>query len=191
VWRALGSWPLLAAIYLTYLCGLLLHGFFIWQSWPARAAALATAALTVAATVVMARQGAFSPRVVVELCEDLREGQLSRFSILAAGQPLAAEVRLDYGDEERQSDAAFGTVTAFASLHSATFYLPKTDARDLKVWARRMTPEGDSVVLPAVVEVQCGSETRRLDLGLCRGQAVFPIPGDTCRVQITLTDRIT
>jgi hypothetical protein len=139
---------------------------------------------------VMVRRGAFAPRMVVELCEDLREGQPSRFSILVAGQPLAAEVRLDYGDDERQCDAASGTVAAFSSLHSATFHLPRTDARELKVWTRRMTPEGDSEVLPAFVELVGDPERRRLDLGLSRGQAVLALPGDPCRLQITLTEQI-
>jgi Tryptophan/tyrosine permease family len=186
-WRALGSRPVLAAIYLTYLGALLLHGLVIWKSPLARAAALATATLTVAATVVMARRGAFSPRMVVELCEDLREGQPSLFSVMAAGQPLAAAVRLDYGDDERQHDAASGTVDAFSTLQSAIFHLPGTDARELKVWTRRVTPDGESEVLPALVELRCGTETQRVDMGLCRGQALFSIPGDACRVQITLS----
>jgi hypothetical protein len=190
-WRWLGSPWVLTALYLTFLSSLLVHGLFLWQSLPARAVALATAALTVAATVVMARRDAFAPRLVVELCEDLREGfSASRFSILAAGQPLAAEVRLDYGDNETQYDAASGTVEAEKpSLHSATFHLPRTDARELMVWTRRVTPEGDSEVLPALVELQQGDqEAQRMDLGLSRGQAVFPVPGDPCRVQITLPE---
>jgi hypothetical protein len=81
-------------------------------------------------------------------------------------------------------------VAAFSSLHSATFYLPRTDARELKVWTRRVTPEVDSEVLPAFVELQGDPERRRLDLGLSRGQAVLALPGEPCRLQITLTERI-
>jgi hypothetical protein len=81
-------------------------------------------------------------------------------------------------------------VAAFSSLHSATFYLPRTDARELKVWARRVTPEVDSEVLPAFVELQGDPERRGLDLGLSRGQAVLALPGEPCRLQITLTERI-
>src|SRR5262249_17863322 len=42
-WRWLGSPWVLGALYLTFLSSLLVHGLFLWQSLPARAAALATA----------------------------------------------------------------------------------------------------------------------------------------------------
>jgi amino acid permease len=188
-WPLLGSPLVLVVIYLTFLSSLLVHGLFIWQSLPARATVLATAALALGATLVMARRGAFAPRAVVELREDLRPGGRALFSVMASGQPLAAEVQMDYADAPRTAQAASGEMTAFASLRRVTFSLPATPARELKVWAHRVTPEGDSEPLPALAEVRCGSEMRRVDLGLCGGQALLPIPCEACQVEITLGGR--
>jgi hypothetical protein len=188
-WPLLGSPPVLTVIYLTFLSSLLVHGLFIWQSLPARATALATAALALGATLVMARRGAFAPRAVVELREDLRPGGQALFSVMTGGRPLAAEVRLDAPNAQREYHAASGEVTAFSSLRRVTFSLPPTPARELKVWVHRITLEGDSEALPALAELHCGTETRRVDLGLCGGQVLLPIPQEACQVEITLAGR--
>jgi amino acid permease len=218
-WRPLGSAPVLAVIYLLFLSSLLGHGLFLWQSLPARAAALAMAALTMTATVLMARRGAFAPRAVVELrassegqmtmnpspsrqeSESMKEemGSVERaaptgaalspqavFAVMSDGQPLAAEVRMEYATANRKDQGASGEVADFAALRSVTFALPPTQARELKVWAHRVMPEGDSEPLPATAEVKCGPETRRVDLGLRRGQILLPISPGACQVRIIL-----
>jgi hypothetical protein len=216
-WPALGSLPVQAVIYLIYLSILLLHGLVIWQSLPARAAALAAAALAVASTVVLARRGAFTPRAVVELRETAATGEAALgsrpsapgeerggrssspvaerrepravFSVMADGRPLVAAARLDSPEGERELQAASGDVPALSSLRGLTFTLPPTRARELKIWTHRVTPDGDSEPLPALVEVRCGSETRQVDLGLSRGQILLPISGEPCHLQFTFNQR--
>jgi hypothetical protein len=110
------------------------------------------------------------------------------FAITASGQPAEAGVRLDYPEGERALRAAAGEVPAFSSLRSATFRLPAGRARGLKVWAQRITPEGDSEGLAAVVEVDGGVEAKQRGLKLSGGQVVLPISGDECQVKIILAD---
>jgi hypothetical protein len=188
VLRFAGHPLLLGSLYLLYLALLLVHGLILWQEPWARAASLLTAGVILGTTVAMARQGAFSPRAIVELREELRGGK-GVFSIMAAGEPLKAAAELEYPKDRRESHAAGGEVPEFSALRSATFHLPESPARELKVWAHRVTPDGDSRPLPAVVEVRCGDVTRRVDLSLSRGQVVLPISRGACEVRIRLADQ--
>ncbi|MBL7182938.1 MAG: hypothetical protein ISS50_00645 [Anaerolineae bacterium] len=77
---------------------------------------------------------------------------------------------------------------ALSSLRHATFRLPASQAQELKVWAHRVTPEGDSESLPALAEVRCGSETTRFDLKLSGGQIVLPLTSEACRLEITFPE---
>jgi hypothetical protein len=76
-------------------------------------------------------------------------------------------------------------VPAFPRLRSATFRIPATGGAELKVWAHRVTPTGDSEGLSAMLEVLDGGEARRFDLGLSGGQVVVPFTGNASEVVIT------
>jgi hypothetical protein len=97
-------------------------------------------------------------------------------------------VRLGYADGEQQIRAATGTVPSFSSLRYVNFRLPATQARELKMWAHKITPEGDSEGLPVWLEVHCGGEKKEFDLKLSGGQVVLPLNGEACRLTITLTE---
>ena len=186
VYRFLGHPLLLVGIYLLFLAGIFLHGLVIWQGPVERAGALLVGLLSVGLTIFVVRRGAFARRMVVELREDLRAGGQSAFAITASGQPATAEVRLVYPDGEQHYQAASGEVPAPAALRYAIFQLPVGQAKELKVWAHKVTPEGESEALPALVDVRCGDKVTRLDLKLSGGQALLPITGEVCRLEITL-----
>ena len=63
---------------------------------------------------------------------------------------------------------ASGEVPAFRSLQSATFQRPATPARELKVWAHSITPEGVSESLSALLTVYDGDDRRKLISGIGR-----------------------
>ncbi len=188
VYRFLGRPLVLATIAVLFLVNLFLHGLVLWQNPLARASAVFVGVLIVGATLVMVRRGAFAPRIVVELRADQREEGRGAFAVTARGQPAAADVRLAYPDGEERHEVEAGEVPRFSALRSATFHLPATTARELKVWAHRITHEGSSEGLPAVAEVHCGNDTRRFDLKLSGGQVVLPLTRDTCMVRITLPE---
>jgi amino acid permease len=188
VYRFLGHPLLTTGIYLLSLANLFLHGLVIWANPVQRAAALAVGLLMLGVTVAMARRGAFASRVVVELREDQRGRERATFAITAGGQPATTEVRLGYPDGERRVQAAAGGVPAFSALRYVNFQLPATQARELKVWAHQITPEGNSEGLPALLVVHCDGEKKEFDLKLSSGQVVLPLTGQTCQLEITFTE---
>jgi len=190
--RAVGNPLLVGGLYLVYLALLVYHGLYLWQAPWERAAALLSAVMTVGATRVMLRRGALAPRAVIELKEDLRGrgGAVpeARFSVMADGQPLLSVVRMEHHEGSRECHAASGSLGDPARLRSLTVSLPATPARELKLWTHRVTSEESSEPLPAMAEVRFGTETHRIDLGLCRGQTVLPIPPGACQVTLTLPE---
>jgi hypothetical protein len=66
---------------------------------------------------------------------------------------------------------------ALSKLQYAAIQLPPGDARELEVWAHRVTSDGASEPLPALVEVRDADRTSRFDLKLSGGQTVLPVTG--------------
>jgi len=182
----LGHPFVVTGIYLLFLGTLFLHAIVIWPTPAERTAALLVGLLVLAATAAMVRQGAFTRRLIVELREDTRTGDKGRavFTITADGQPAVAEVQMSYADGEQRRHEAAGEVPAFSSLRSASFRLPATRAKELKVWAHRVTPDGDSEGLPAFLEVHLANETRQFDVKLFGGQVLLPLTSDACWLEI-------
>jgi hypothetical protein len=177
----------LGAVYLIYVAVLLTHGLIIWENPVLRVTALLVTAVALVVTVVTACRGSYKPRVVVEMRLDQREGQRSAFSVVAGGRPAPADVRLQYPDGERDQQASGGEIQAFSELRSATFRIPATSGAELKVWAHRVSPTGDSEGLPAQLEVRDGGDAKRFDLGLSGGQVVLPFTGKASEVVITFS----
>jgi hypothetical protein len=105
---------------------------------------------------------------------------------VASGQPLPAAVRLEYAHGEQRLHAAAGEIASLVRLRGAEFRLPVEWARELRVWAHRVTPEGSSEGLAGVVEVECGGATRHFPLEPSAGTVLLPVAGESCRVRITL-----
>ena len=180
----LGHPLVLGSVYVIYVAVLLIHGLIIWENPVSRASALLVTVVALVVTVVTARRGSYTPRVVVEIRLDQREGQRSAFSVVAGGRPALADVRLHYPAGDRDQRASGGEVPTFGNLRSATFRIPVTGSAELKVWAHRVTPTGDSEGLPAQLEVRDGGDAKRFDLGLSGGQVVVPFTGKASEVVI-------
>ena len=186
----LGHPLVITGIYSLFLGILFLHGIVIWSNPGERAAALLVGLLVIVVTIAMMRQGAFTRRVIVELKQDKSGENKERavFAIIANGQPAVAEVEMSYAGREEKQRAAAGEVPAFGDLRSISFHLPVTEARELKVWAHTVTPDGASVSLPAHVHVYCGNNTKQFDLRLSGGQIVLPLTVGECALRITLPE---
>jgi hypothetical protein len=186
--RLTGRPLLLISIYLIFLAGIFLHGLVIWQGSVDRAGALFVGTSVLGLTIAVARRGSFAPRIVVELRENSGEEGQAIFAVTAGGQPVTADVRLGYPQGEQHYQAAAGQVPALSSLRYAIFQLPPAQAQELKVWAHKVTPEGDSEGLPALLKVHCADVSTQFDLALSGGQALVPLTGEACRVEITLAE---
>jgi hypothetical protein len=100
------------------------------------------------------------------------------FRVTDSGRTAAqARVRLGYVDGEQVCQQAIGVIPEFSTLNSLTVHLPGTKARELKVWLHRVTPEGYSEQLPALVKVSWGKETRQFHIDGASKPFVFPLRG--------------
>ena len=180
----LGHPLVVVGVYLLFLVGIFLHGALIWRDPPQRLAALLVGVAVLGMTLLCLHRGMLVPRVVVELRVDRNAGGRATFSIILSGRPAPAEVWLKYDDGEQHIAAANGEVPAFPWLRSATFQLPATPARELKVWAHAITPEGASASLPACLTMYDGEERREVDLGRSGGQVVLRLNHEPCRLEV-------
>jgi hypothetical protein len=188
VYHSLGHPLVVGTICVLFLGNLFIHGLVIWQNPLARISAVFVGLLIIGVTIAMVRRGVFAPRIVVELREDQDDEGKAAFTITAGGKPASADVRLGYPEGEQGHQTVSGTVPMFSALRYATFHLPATAARELKVWAHKVTPDGGSEGLPALLEVHCGNEIRRFDLTLSGGEVVLPLSSDACWLRITLPE---
>ncbi|NEU76295.1 hypothetical protein PI95_028145 [Hassallia byssoidea VB512170] len=170
-------------IYSLYLGILLLHGLFIWENPVARIGALCIALLSLLATLIMKRYGAFANRVVVELRQ--YPGGQSVFAIAAGGQPKMAEVRLGYAEGEQHTRSATVEIPSLSSLRYAIFRLPTKHEKELRVWTHKSNFTGDSKSLPALVEVESGNKNMQFDLKLSNGKVLLPLVSDACSLKFT------
>jgi amino acid permease len=186
--RLLGRPLLLLLVYVVFLAGLVLHGTVIWDGAAERAGALAAASAMLALPLVFKRAGAFARRVTVEVCDDQRDGR-ARFRMVSGGEPVPGDVRFAYGGDQSHSSGVVGEIPDFASVRRA-FFEPRPDEwrrpDEVKVWAHRVTPEGESESLPAQARLRFGDELRVADVALTRGEAIFSLDGSDPEIELVL-----
>ena len=158
-WAVLGSPLLLVPVYVLFLGVLVLHAALIWTAPAERATAAAAALAMLLVPVLLARARAFRRSVTFELCDDARAGT-ARFAVLAG---------------DRQPGGPSGAIADLTSLRRAVFVVGSDAAADeVKVWAHRVSPEGESEALAATASVRSnGAVIEEANLALSRGEAVF------------------
>jgi hypothetical protein len=181
LYSVLGHPVLVGGIYLLFLSSLFVYGLVIWQNPLERLGALAVGVFILAFTLSVLARGALKRRTVVEVRANSEENQPGVLNILSSGQPLSAEVRLDYPNGEQVHHSASLKLPDFGALRSITIRLPDRRADDLKVWLHTVSSEGQSEALPG--RVQIGAAVRLLS----DGQIVLPIAGGSCEVKIALS----
>jgi len=137
-------------------------------------------AIVLLVTVVAIRRGALDHRTVVMVRDDKSPDGAASMEVVSGGCPVAveAQVRRDSGVEH--VSAAAIDLPDLAGLREITAGLPADQSRGLKVWANRITPEGDTECLPARVRLSCDGEERVVDLRVAGGEAFLPRPSGAC-----------
>ncbi|HUS94087.1 MAG TPA: aromatic amino acid transport family protein [Patescibacteria group bacterium] len=186
VYRFLGNRGLTAAIILLYLFILLFHGLFIWQSPAAKATGILVALVVIILILNMLRKQAFAPRMVLELRDDLREGEQSLLAVVDGGELAPAQLNLVYIDGNHEMAEANCELVTIPKLDSLSLKLPYSKARELKIWVHRLTAESEVGELPAKVIVATKKGQKEVDLTLASDQAVVPLDGEGPQVTITL-----
>ena len=136
-----------------FLAGIALHAFVIWEDPIERGLALAVTAFTAGLVVWIIRGPAFRRSVVIEM-RDTQPGVATEpaLNVVVAGRTAVADIRLERDDGATELHDATQRVV-FAGLRRATFTVAGHAARELKVWVHRVTPDGESVGLPATVQI--------------------------------------
>jgi hypothetical protein len=184
-YRALGHPVVIGGVYLLFLSNLLVHGLVIWDQPLLQAGGVLIGVLIVVVTALAVRRGAFAPRIVVELHEDRRRDGRSLLAVTAGGQPAAAEILVRALDGDRTTHGADAELPQLARLHTLGVDLPAGRARELKVWAHAISPEGLSERLPVRVTLDDGDGVRDLDLDRSGGQIVLPMTPRPVRLEFS------
>jgi hypothetical protein len=154
---------------------LFLHGLFIWQNTFQRVVAILVGGVVLVMTYLMVRKGAFARRLVIEIWQDAAKEGTGTFTVTDCGQRAAqARVELGYADGGRVYQAA-GAIPEFSELCFAKFHLSGTKAQELMVWVHRVTPEGQSENLPALLKVSSGTEIHEFQVDGASKQFVLPL----------------
>jgi len=165
---------MVGTIYLISVSILFLHGLFIWQDTLQRAIAILMGVVTLAATYMMVRSGAFARRLVIEVRQNPGEEGHGTFTVTDTGRVATyVRVELGYTHSQQVHQAASGTISDFPDLRSVTIHVPGTKAQELRVWLHRVTLEGHSENLPALVKMSSGKDFREFHVGGAASQFVF------------------
>ena len=182
----LGHPIIVGGTFVLFIVSVFAHGLFIWQDPFQRVIALAVGIIMVGMTLVVAQRGAFTPRAILEFLVERPAEKRAMFQVIANGKPLSAHVCWVLKDREQQMTASVGEISLVHSPASITLRLPVTPARELKVWAHQLSPEGVSEKLAAQLEVRTGEFGKNFDL-TTEGQALVPLDGEPCDVKLTLS----
>jgi amino acid permease len=196
VLRFLAHPAIVGIIYLVSVGILFLHGLFIWQNILQRAIAVLVGVIILVVTYMMIRQGAFARRLVIELRQAPAKEGGDTFTVTDSGRAATeVRVRLGYAELEHVYQIASGSIPQFPDLRSAKFHLSGIKARELRVWLHRVTSEGQSENLPALVKVFCGTEMREFHMDGVSKEFVLPLgevgakaskgrPGETGQLEV-------
>jgi amino acid permease len=176
VLRFLAHPVIVGAIYLISVGILFLHGLFIWQEPLPRTIAILVGVAVLVVTVLMVRQGAFSRRLVIEVRQEPAAGGGGTFMVTDTGRAATrTKVELGYLDGERICQAASGIIPECSNLRFAKFSIPGTKAQELKVWLHRVTAEGQTENVPALVKVFFGQAIQEFHVDGAGNQFVFSL----------------
>lgn len=181
---------LLTSIYMLFLATLFAHGLVIWDEPVPRIGAFTAGVAMLVFPAVLARAGAFARRMTIEVRDDQRSG-IARFAFLSGGRPISGAVSLRYGDGEKHPEGMAGDIVELDALRSALFEVrPDQGAEwdEVKVWAHRVTPEGETESLPATAIVRAGTRSHTADLSLSRGEMVVPVADTEIEVSVVLRE---
>lgn len=189
VYQWLGQPWLVISIYVLFMTSIFLHGLVFWTNPVQRGIAIAVGLLLLGMTIRMIRQGALRRRLVFEVRQTSDQSESAAFSVMAGGQPWPLTMHLDYENGSKQPaiqtvQAAHGELAAFPSLHALRFSFLDAQVGEMKVWAHRMTPAGDSEGLSATLHLDPDPGRQPSVQTLVNGQATIALQ-DTVR-QVTI-----
>jgi amino acid permease len=182
--RALGGRASIPVVALIFFAAVLVQGFVIWQRPVERLLSGVAAGLMLLVGAVAARRGAFRPRSVIEIRrEPSGSGVLT---VTVEGRPADAVIRVAEDGTEREIRGPGGPIDSFDAVRWASFELPRSDARQLKVWVHGVTADGDSEPIDALVRLEPDTDADDRPTRSGDGAVVLELADPAARVLVTL-----
>jgi amino acid permease len=173
IYRWLGNPLVVSVIFIFFVGSIFVHGLLIWDTWLLRLGAMVVGALILAATLLMLRRGILAPRLVVGLHDNQSLHGSPAFHVTCAGEPHVAPLELIYIDGVQTVEANTGPLHAFDRLRSVRVPLSAGPWRELKVWARRTTPELFTVSIAGKVALSGSGAPASYHLETAGGQVLL------------------
>jgi amino acid permease len=183
----LGNRVVVAAIIGVFFLAELSYGLFIWTGPVERTLALLVAAAVPVVWLVSWRRGAFRSRTVIELRSEPGPPERGILTVTAAGRPLVTELALADGGDQRRATASSVTIADPGRLRSFEVVLPSAGTAELKIWAHRVSREGDSTAIPGRILGAGGSHPLDVSLSARDGQVITDSPGGAIRMDLSPT----
>jgi amino acid permease len=182
--RLLGNRAVITSVAGVFFAGVVVQGFVIWQHPVERLLASGAVLLMAGVSVIAARRGAFQPRSVIEIRGD--PSGAGFVSVTIAGSPGDVSIRLDEDGDHRELHGSGDRIHRFETLRSASFHLPSTEARQLKVWVHRISADRESEGIPARVRLVSDGGAEKLATGGEDGVVMLALPDEHVQVHVAV-----
>ena len=183
----LGNPLVLAIVYLIYLGGIFAYGIFVWEEPVQRLMAIGVGITILIVTYLVIRQGAFAPRVVIELKVIVSDtDERATLAVVDAGKPLAGTFKLVYANGERSVKGSEIDIPAFKQLKKLLVDFSPPSSKEMKVWIHRVTREGRSDAIPVALRIRSGDADRAIPLDSKASQVIVPLTSQANTLEITL-----
>jgi hypothetical protein len=106
-------------------------------------------------------------------------------NIVERGVPAPADVSREYQGVAPAAAPMSGELSPFARLRALQIAFPPNSARELKVRAYRLTPDGRSQGLAALAEIRTSAHTQLSGLSEQRGPRTLALDGSAVIVRLS------
>ena len=175
-YRLLGNPLVVTVVCLIYLSALFIYGFFIWEDPIPRALAIGSGILVSFVTFLIIQQGALRQRVVIEFRMYLADNnERATLTLVDAGKPLQGSCRLLYADQELSREGKEIEIPLVKQLKSIYLTFHSPEAKEMKIWLHRVTPEGISEPISAGVQLRKVDQDKPIQIDLQTTQVIMPL----------------
>jgi amino acid permease len=186
----MGNPIVLTIVYLIYLGSVFVYGFFIWDDPIQRFIAIGVGIMILIVTYLVIRQGAFAPRVVIELKVDVSDtDERATLAIVDAGKPLVGTFKLVYAKEEQIMKGSEIEIPSYRQLKNIVVEFSVGSSMEMKVWIHRVTPEGSSDAIPVSLRIKDGDADKAIQLDSNSSQIIMPLLSQANRLEIILNNK--
>jgi hypothetical protein len=182
--RALSGPAAITGIAIVFFAAILVQGFVVWQRSGEHVLAAVAAGLMLVVIWLAWRRGSFQSQSVIEVRREATGAGM--LTVTVCGSPADTSIRVAEDGSQREIRGSESRLDRFDAVRWASFQLPPSDTRQLKVWVHAVTPEGDSEPIAATVSLEPATDGQgtRADEG--DGVVHLELSDPPPRVHVTL-----